>query len=81
MDSEGNIVLPIDDLQLETLQEGQVVTLPPSASLASLTGKVATVTETAAELPPDIYETQETASVGTGQQPGRQVRDRSLVSE
>ena len=67
MDNEGNIVLPIDDLQLETLREGEVVTLPHSASLASLAtaSKVATVAETATEMPPDICEAEETASVGT----------------
>ena len=65
MDNEGNIVLPIDDLQLETLREGEVVTLPHSASLASLAtaGKVATVAETSTEMPPDICEAEETASV------------------
>ena len=67
MDSEGNIVLPIDDLQLETLREGEVVTLPHSASLASLAtaSRVATVSETAAEKPPDICEVEETPSIGT----------------
>ncbi|KAF0307286.1 Proton channel OtopLc [Amphibalanus amphitrite] len=69
MDSEGNIVLPIDDLQLETLREGEVVTLPHSASLASLAtaGRVATVSETTAEKPPDIHEVEETASIGTAE--------------
>ena len=70
MDNEGNIVLPIDDLQLETLREGEVVTLPHSASFASLaaTGRVATVSETAAEKPPDIFEAEETVSIGTAGQ-------------
>ena len=70
MDNEGNIVLPIDDLQLETLREGEVVTLPHSASLASLAapGRVATMSETTAEKPPDICEVEETASIGTAGQ-------------